>query len=150
MDSTDITRPLETSSESYQYLLSRMDHFTKWPEAILPRDKEASTTAREYIKIFARQGVYNPLFSDQTHNFMSTPVREVCQFLGVREMFTTPYYPECNVVDKNFHKTLKNGLACELNGWSKTWDQHMEYMQWAYHAQPQSVRGYSPYSSMWI
>ena len=26
----------------------------------------------------------------------------------------------------------------------------MEYMQWAYHAQPHSVGGYSPYSSTWM
>ena len=60
-------------------------------------------------------------------------------------MFTTPYHPECNGQVENFHKTLKNGLACELNSQSKTWDQHMEYMLQAYQAEPHSVRGYSSY-----
>jgi hypothetical protein len=123
---TDITGP--HGSEGNQSLLSRMVHFTKWPEAILLRDQEASTIAREYIKIFARHGEYNTLLSDQAHNFMPTLVREVCQFLRVRKMFTTPYHPEWNGQVENFRKTLKNGLECELHGWSKTWDQHMEYI----------------------
>jgi len=81
---------------------------------------------------------------------MSTLVREVCQFLGVRKLFTAPYHPEFNEEFENFYKNLKNGLACELHVWSKIWYKHMEYMLWAYHAQPHSVGGYSTYSSTWM
>ena len=38
-DMTDILRPYETRSEGNQSLLSRLDHITKWPEAIPMRDK---------------------------------------------------------------------------------------------------------------
>ena len=56
---------------------------------------------------------------------MSTLVREVCQFLRLMKVFTTPYHPQCNGQVENFHKTLKNGLALVLHGWGKICYKHM-------------------------
>jgi transposase InsO family protein len=144
--SIDITGPYNTSKEGYRYLLTCIDHFTKWPEAIPLRDQEAPTIARILVNnIFSRHGVYNTVLSDRGRNFMSELVKETCMLLGAKKVFTSPYHPEGNGRIENFHRVLNNGLACEIDGKGTDWVKYVDLVLWAYRSQPHSVTGYSPF-----
>lgn len=144
--SVDVTGPYTTSREGYRYLLTCIDHFTKWPEAIPLRDQEASTIAWALVnKVFSKHGVYKVVLSDRGRNFMSEIIREICALLGVKKVFTSPYHPEGNGQIENFHRVLNNGLACEINGQRDDWEKYVDLVLWAYRAQPHSTIGYSPF-----
>jgi transposase InsO family protein len=136
--SIDITGPYNTSKEGYRYLLTCIDHFTKWPEAIPLRDQEAPTIARISINnIFSRHGVYNTVLSDRGRNFTSELMKETCSLLGARKVFTSPYHPEGNGQIENFHRVLNNGQACEIDGRGDDWVKYVDLVLWAYRSQPQ-------------
>ena len=144
--SIDITGPYATSRRGNRYLLTYVDHFTKWAEAVPLPDKEAATVADALVmQIFARHGVCDKLLSDRGRNFTSELLRETCRLLGVKKLFTSPYRPQGNGQVERFHRTLHAGLAMYANPSGTNWDDHLNLVLWAYRSQPHSSTGYSPY-----
>jgi cleavage and polyadenylation specificity factor subunit 1 len=110
--SIDITGPYATTPRGNKYLLTYVDHFTKWAEAVPLPDQEASTVAHALVtQVFARHGVCAQLLSDRGRNFTSELMREVCRLLKSRELYTSPYRPQCNGQVERFHRTLHASLA---------------------------------------
>ncbi|PNF20862.1 hypothetical protein B7P43_G11799 [Cryptotermes secundus] len=154
--SIDITRSYTTSRRGNRYLLTYIDHFTKWAEAVPLPDQEATTVASALVmQIFTRHGVCDKLLSDRGRNFTSDLIREICRLLGVDKIFTSPYRPQSNGQVKRFHRTLHAGLAMyadpsgtnwdELGRTGTNWDEHLDLVLWAYSSQPHSSTGYLPY-----
>jgi transposase InsO family protein len=82
--SIDITGPYATSTKGNRYLLTYIDHFSKWAEAVPLPDQEATTAANALItQIFTCHGVCDKLLSDRGRNFTSKLIREICRLLGV-------------------------------------------------------------------
>jgi len=64
--SIDITGPHPRSLKGHVFLLTVMDHFTKWAEAIPLRNHTATTVARAHmVNVFSRFGVPLQLLSDR-------------------------------------------------------------------------------------
>ena len=92
----DLVGPL-TPSEGNIYLLTIMDRFTRWPEAVLLPNSEAVTCARALLRTWiSRFGVPDSIISDQGRQFTSQLWRELQQVLGVRHNVTTAYHPQAN------------------------------------------------------
>lgn len=147
--SIDITGPYATSRKGNKYLLTYIDHFTKWVEAIPLADQEATTVASALVtQIFTRHGVCDKLLSDRGRNFTSELMKETCRLLGVDKLFTSPYRPQCNGQVERFHRTLHAGLAMYTDHSGTNWDDNVNYVLWAYRSQPQSSTGFSPFHLM--
>jgi cleavage and polyadenylation specificity factor subunit 1 len=82
--SIDITGPYATSTKGHRYLLTYIDHFKKWAEAVPFQDQEATTVANALAtQIFTHHGVCDKLLSDPGRNFTSELIRELCRLLGM-------------------------------------------------------------------
>jgi transposase InsO family protein len=111
----DITGLSETSKGGNRYLLTYIDHFTKWIKAVALPNQEAATIRKAIVtKIFSRHGVCETLLSDRGKNCTSSLLKETCQLLGARKIFTSPCRQQCNGQVENFHRTLHQGLACSI------------------------------------
>ena len=67
----DIVGPLP-ESQGYSYLLTIVDRFTRWPEAISLSDISALTCARAFLYHWvSRYGVPSTLTSDRGRQFVS-------------------------------------------------------------------------------
>lgn len=144
--SIDITGPYATSKRGNRYLLTYLDHFTKWAEAVPLPDQEATTVANALVMhIFTRHGVCDKLLSDRGRNFTSELIREICRLLGVDKIFTSPYRPQSNGQVERFHRTLHAGLAMYADPSGTNWNDHLNLVLWAYRSQPHGSTGYSPY-----
>ena len=70
----DLVGPL-TESQGFTYLLTTVDRFTRWPEAIPLSDISAATCARAFLyqstHWVARHGVPSTLTSDRGRQFVS-------------------------------------------------------------------------------
>ena len=108
----DIVGPLP-EYEGYRYLLTIVDRFSRWPEAIPLRNIESSTVCRAfYDGWIARFGTPETLSTDQGRQFESSLARSLLSLLGCHKIRTTPYHPSSNGMIERFHRSLKAAIMC--------------------------------------
>jgi hypothetical protein len=82
--SVDICGPYPLTPRKNKYLLTFIDHLTKYAEAIPIADMSAETCARAYAtQIVARHGSGSILVTDQGRSFTSAFFKETCKILGI-------------------------------------------------------------------
>ena len=113
-------------SQGNKYLLTVIDRFTRWPEAIPIKDIEARTIARAYVHSWvARFGVPNQMTSDRGTQFVSELWSAMSDLLGTTLNPTTAYHPQANGLVERLHRTLKASLKARLT--CPTW---MDELPW--------------------
>ena len=97
------------------YLLTVMDRFSRWPEAIPMADMKIDSCVRALLDGWiSRYGVPDLLTSDRGVQFTSTIWKDLSAFLGIRPVWTTAYHPQANGLVERFHRQLKNSLRARL------------------------------------
>ncbi|KAG8185162.1 hypothetical protein JTE90_005141 [Oedothorax gibbosus] len=117
----DIVGPLPPSQE-FRYVLTCVDRYTKWPEAIPLKDQTADTVAKAfYANWIARFGVPDVITSDRGTNFQSNLFSSLSKLLGVRRIRTTSYHPISNGLVERMHRQLKAAIKCHATDrWTDT------------------------------
>jgi transposase InsO family protein len=93
----DVTGPYMLTSRKNKYLLTFIDHFTRYAKAFPIPDQTAETCAMIYAtQIVKRHGTGSKLVTDQGRAFMFTFFSETCKILGNRKIHTTSYHPMSN------------------------------------------------------
>lgn len=110
----DLVGPLPVSAGK-SYLLTIVDRYTRWPEAIPIEDIRADTCARALIANWiARFGVPSEITSDRGAQFTSSLWASVMRMLGSHHITTTAYHPQANGMVERFHRQLKSALKAKL------------------------------------
>ena len=79
--SVDITGPHPRSSRSNQYILTLVDHLSKWAEAIPLSNHTAPTVARALmVHVFSRFGAPRQLLTDRGPEFVSQVFSQLMTF----------------------------------------------------------------------
>ena len=108
----DIVGPLP-HSHGFTHLVTCVDRFTRWPEAIPVVDTTASTVASAVVSGWiSRFGVPSIITTDRGAQFTSALWRELTGLLGVKHICTTSYHPAANGLVERFHRQLKASLKC--------------------------------------
>ena len=107
----DIVGPLPPC-QSFSYLLTCVDRFTRWPEAIPIQNITASTVAHAFVSGWvARFGVPATITTDRGGQFESDLWRQLMRLLGSQRIRTTSYHPAANGLVERFHRQLKASLS---------------------------------------
>ena len=123
-----------------KYLLTFIDNFTRYVEAIPIPDQTAETCARVYAtKIITRHDSGSKLITDQGRTFMSSFFQETCKILVIRKVNTTSYHPESNGMVERFHRMLHTGLSHYINAANMNWDVLVSFYLVAYRATPNTT-----------
>ena len=114
----DIVGPLSIQRSGYRYVVTMIDHSTRWLEAAPVTDIRAETIA----KVFSDQWLmrYGPpavLHSDRGTQFLSTIMAELFRKFEIKKTQTTAYNPQGNSVLERVHRTLKDRLATSNASW---------------------------------
>ena len=121
--SLDVTGPYPRTPRGKKYLLTFIDHFSKFVEAFPIPDQTAETCARVYAtQIVTRHGTSSKLNTDQGPAFMSSFFNETCKILGIHTARTSPYHPASNGQAERWHRSLHNALSYYVNASNTNWD----------------------------
>jgi hypothetical protein len=111
----DLVGPLP-SSAGFQYCLTAVDRFTRWPEAIPIPDITAETVSRAlpsgWISCF---GCPQTITTDQGRLFESQLFHNLPKLCGIHLFRTTPQHPASNGLVERLHCTLKATIMCHAD-----------------------------------
>lgn len=143
--SLDISGPFPRSRRGNTYILSVMDNFSKFVEAIPMINQEATTVARALVEtVIVRYGTPIQILTDQGRNVDGILLREICKLLQIDKVRTSPYRPSTNGQIERFHRSLNSMLAKSIEESQRDWDDHVPYVLAAFRASCSEATGFSP------
>ncbi len=111
----DLVGPLPTC-QGFTYLLTMVDRFSRWPEAVPITDLSAETVARAFVaRWVATFGVPAIVTTDRGSQFESALFQSLTNLLGTTRTRTTAYHPATNGMVERMHRTLKTALRAQPN-----------------------------------
>jgi hypothetical protein len=108
----DIIGPLP-SANNFQYCLTAVDRFSRWPE-VYPLER---ITAEDVADVFirgwiSRFGCPERITTDQGRQFESKLFHALSAFIGAHRSRSSPYHPQANGMVERLHRQLKAALMC--------------------------------------
>jgi hypothetical protein len=144
--SLDVVGPLPVTEEGNKYLLTFIDHFTRFCEAIPLPSQGTEVIAREFVvRIITQYGVPKTLLTDRGTAFTSDLMKHVCKLLKIRKIQTSSYHAQANGICERMHKLLIDMISHFVNKDARNWDRYVPYAVMAYRATPHCTVKYSPY-----
>ena len=142
----DITGPHLTSARGNSYILTVIDHFSKWVELFPIRNQEASTVAKILVdRIICQHGCPIQILTDQGPNFESDLFRELNRMLDIDKVRTSAYKPSTNGNIERFHSTLHAMMAKLVDSKHRHWDEWLPHIAFAYRTSVPETTGYTPF-----
>lgn len=129
--SLDILGPLPMSIQGNKYVLTVIDHFTKFSTLYALKDITAQTIANKLIKFIIIFGIPNSILTDLGTNFQSNLFNELSRQLQIHKLKTTPYRPQTNSVSERLNLSIKTSLTC-LSETTTEWDTYLNYYNFIY------------------
>ena len=143
--SLDIIGPLPETGKHNIYILTIVDHFTKFAEAYPLMDQTAITVADSFaVNWISHYGVPDQIHCDQGRQFESNLLKSLCDLLKISKSKTTPYRPQSDGLTERLNRTIQDLLSIVVNEERNDWDDHLPFIMMAYRATPQASTGISP------
>lgn len=142
----DILGELIKTPRGYRYLLVISDRFSKLVRTVPLRRITAATVAMAFVKHWVF--TYGPpvfVLSDNGKQFTARFFQNVCRILGVSNLFTTTYHPQCNGQVERFHRTIIAALRHYVSDHPKEWDLFTDALTYAYNTQIHRATKYAPF-----
>ena len=113
VDLVEIEVTVETKKKPVvQKILVVTDHFSQFVQAYKVKDKRAITITKcLYANYFRHYGFPWHLLSDQGTEFCNAILNEMCIYLNIKKLRTSPYHPQTNGAVEHVHQTLERMIA---------------------------------------
>jgi len=120
----NITGRHPKSSQGNVYILTMIDHFSRYALAFPIKDHTAPTVCRILMtKVFPVFGFPLQLLADNGPEFNSSMQTELQNFMGIERLRIAPYHPQGSGALGRFHRTLNGLLGKAVDPAQRNWDQ---------------------------
>ncbi|BHF85004.1 hypothetical protein SprV_1002816000 [Sparganum proliferum] len=112
---------LQKSSNGFTHLLTCVDRYTRWAEAIPLPNTQAETIVKAFVSRWvAMFGAPSTVTTDRGAQFESALFQTLLNFLGCTRIRTIAYHPAANGMVERFHRQLKTALRAveDPGNWS--------------------------------
>ena len=142
----DLTGPFLTTSKGNRYILGIIDHFSKFSMLIPVKDAASKTVCEaifnHWVSLF---GAPIEIISDNGSSFKNKLKIEFANMMGIKEVFSPPYYPQANGLVERLFRTAKTMIRLALTEHKKDWDEVLPIVNMALRNSIANATGYAPY-----
>ena len=125
------------------------DHFTRFAQAYVTGNQQATTAAKIFIdKFVTNYGYPEKILTDQAQAFNGKLYEALCREAKIKKVRTTPYHPQTNGQCERFNRTLMTMLGALPNDNKINWQDWVSTLVHAYNCTTTRVTGFSPYFLM--
>ncbi|MCP4993462.1 MAG: DDE-type integrase/transposase/recombinase [Gammaproteobacteria bacterium] len=136
---------MPASDSGHRYVLSMQDGFSRFISLAPLRTKTTGEVIQALMeKYISRFGCPLIIHSDNGKEFVNDLMKALLVRLEVAHTTTPAYNPQSNNVER-FHRTLKTYYRCWMARHSKSWVEHLPYLELAYNSKVNETTGLTPF-----
>ena len=146
----DLVGPIHPpSSRGNKYVLTVIDMLTGFTMAVPIKNKNAETICDAYRNhVYCTFGGSSRILTDNGSEFKNQEMKQVCETLGVKHIFSPVYTPESNGRLEGWHRFFKACIAKHIHGRGVEWDELVPLAVSAYNFFPCQSSKESPFVLM--
>jgi transposase InsO family protein len=129
----DFIREINPHSRAqHKWILTAIDYFTKWVEAI-PTRRDMDLVVIDFLEdnILSSFRFPQNIVTDSAHAIKSMAMVSFFQKYNIMLCHSMAYYPQGNGMDESSNKSLINIIKKVLSENKKSWHVHLKYALWA-------------------
>jgi hypothetical protein len=112
----DIIGPLPETEMGNKFILSLIDHYTRYAYTFPLKRKSSNSALACYLECLSVKGVNpNKVLTDNGLEFANAEFRNLCQQRGIEVRNGSPYHPQTTGAVERFNKTLLSKLRKMCN-----------------------------------
>ena len=150
--SIDLVGPWPKSDNKNFYVLTIVDHFTRYPIAIPITNNDAVTVATALKTHLFMAYPFWPIkiVSDKGTEFKNHIIQEIYRQLGIKQILTSHDNPQSNQVER-FHRYMNAAISVFIKNKKLkcTWDQYVDCAVFVYRCSTNTTTGQSPFYALY-
>ena len=146
----DLVGPISPrTSKGNKYILTVIDMLTGYTIAVPIEDKRSETVCKAYRdSVYCIFGGSSRILTDNGTEFKSREMKQVCEELDIKQVFSPVYTPQSNGRLEGWHRFLKACIAKHIRGADVEWDDLIPLAVSAYNFFPCQSSKESPFVLM--
>lgn len=139
----DIVGKLPRSHDNKFFILTIVDHYSRYLEAIPLANTYSTTIIKELNAYFSKFGISKVVLTDNGPSFRSDEFRDYLKNLNIQHRKSSIYYPQSNGLLERIHLSMKNSIT-SLSEQVFEWSDRLLFFKLHYNASKHAVTQYSP------
>ena len=143
--------PFVSGRKGERYILSVIDCFSQYLILILIKDHNATTVSQAlFERVIKYFGCPKKILSDRGTEFTGRVWAEMIELMGIKQLLTSPYYPQGNGIVERSHRTIGNMIRAQLaNRDDRDWVDVLPGIMLFFNEMEQGNHGCSASQIMW-
>lgn len=144
--SLDIVGPLpEAGGHKLRFILTIQDDLTKFSIAYPISNVTAEETCEGLVHFISVFGIPKSILTDQGINITADLFKRTCEFLRIKQIWSSPYHPQTQGGLERSHATLKEYLKSFVNENQTNWHKYVYTAMLAYNTNVHTTTRFTPY-----
>lgn len=141
----DFIGPINPPSNGYKYIFVATCDLTKYTVAQPTIDCTAESTAEAFLnEIIMKFGFPTQVTSDNAQNFTGKLFKELNKKLKIKQITTTPYHPQANIVERQ-NRSINQYLRAFTEKKPQDWAKLLPFYVFSYNHTVHSTTEYTPH-----
>ena len=141
----DLIGPLTPTDNDNVYILTIVDHFSRFTNLVPLPDKNAITVAKALVDYILRNSCPIEVVSDKGLEMVNEIMVEVCNLLQIDHINTSPYHAQANSMVEVRNREIENILSFLCSERPELWDTYTQYVSAALNSSINTATKYTPF-----